>query len=49
MDLKFTYTSAAMAVVLSLMSAAFAGAKDYSFEPVKADIKKGNEIGRAHV
>lgn len=45
MNLKFTYASAVMAVALSLlMSAAFAGANDYSFEPVKADIKKGNGV-----
>ena len=45
MALKFVHTTAAIPIALSLlMSAAFAGANDYSFEPVKADVKKGNGV-----
>ncbi len=33
---------AALSAALSLTSAAFAGANDYVFEPVKAEVKKGN-------
>ena len=35
-------TGAAVAAALSLASAAFAGANDYSFEPVNTEVKKGN-------
>jgi hypothetical protein len=34
---------AAIAVAASLAGNAFAGANDYAFEPVKADVKSGNE------
>src|SRR5437868_1377036 len=37
-------TGAAVAVAVSLSSAAFAGAADYAFEPVKAEIKKGEDV-----
>jgi hypothetical protein len=36
--------AAACAVALSLTSAAWAGANDYVFEPVAAEIKKGDDV-----
>ncbi len=39
---KFALTSTAFAVTGSLTGIAFAGANDYTFEPVKADIKASN-------
>jgi hypothetical protein len=40
---KFSLAGAAFAVAASLAGAAFAGANDYAFEPVKAEVKSGNE------
>jgi hypothetical protein len=40
---KFTLASAAFAVAASLTVAAFAGANDYVFEPVRAEVKKGDD------
>ena len=43
--MKFRLLAAcAAAVSLSVSSAAFAGANDYVFEPVKAEIKKGDDV-----
>ena len=39
---KFVLAGAAFAVAASLTANAFAGADDYAFEPVKADIKSSN-------
>ena len=44
MKRKFVLAGAAFAAAVSLASAAFAGAADYAFEPVKADIKKGEDV-----
>ena len=44
MTRKFVFAGAAMAAALSLNLAAFAGANDYVFEPVKAEIKKGDDV-----
>ena len=44
MNPKFTLTSAVFAAAVSLTSAAFAGANDYTFEPVKAEVKKGDGV-----
>ena len=41
MNRKFVLAGAAFAAAMSLASAAFAGAADYAFEPVKTDVKKG--------
>ena len=41
---KFALAGATLATVVGLTNAAFAGAADYAFEPVKADIKKGEEV-----
>lgn len=41
MPRKLVIAGAALAAALSLTSAAFAGASDYSFEPVNAEVKKG--------
>jgi hypothetical protein len=40
---KFVLAGAAFAVAASLASHAVAGANDYAFEPVKAEVKSGNE------
>jgi YtkA-like len=40
---KFVLAGAAFAVAASLVGTAFAGANDYAFEPVKAEVKSGNE------
>ena len=39
---KFVLTSPAFAVAVSVAGNAFAGADDYAFEPVNADIKSSN-------
>jgi hypothetical protein len=39
---KFALAGAVLAAAVSLTSTAFAGANDYVFEPVKAEVKKGN-------
>jgi hypothetical protein len=43
MSRKFVLAGAAFAVAASLAGTAFAGANDYAFEPVKAEVKSGNE------
>ncbi len=41
---KTTFTAAVLAAALSLtIATAFAGANDYAFEPVKAEVKKGDD------
>jgi hypothetical protein len=42
MTRKFILTGAAVVVIVSLASAAFAGANDYVLEPVKKEIKSSN-------
>src|SRR5438128_9456076 len=44
--MKWTTTLAAavFAAALSLTATAFAGANDYVFEPVKAEVKKGDDV-----
>src|SRR5262245_5937852 len=44
MTWKFLSAGAAIAVVMGLASPIFAGANDYLFEPVKAEIKKGDDV-----
>jgi YtkA-like len=44
MTRKFFSAGAAMAVVMSLSGPIFAGANDYVFEPVRAEIKKGDDV-----
>jgi hypothetical protein len=44
MNLKFRLGAAVLAATISLTSAAFAGPNDYTFEPVKAEVKKGNGV-----
>jgi len=44
MNPKFTVAGAVFAAVVSLNTTAFAGANDYTFEPVKAEVKKGNGV-----
>jgi YtkA-like len=41
---KFLSSGLAMAVVVSLAAPASAGANDYVFEPVKAEVKKGDDV-----
>src|SRR5262245_61057216 len=41
---KFVLAGAAIAVAASLAGAAYAGANDYAFEPVQADVKKGDDV-----
>jgi hypothetical protein len=41
---KFLSGGVAMAVVVSLAAPVFAGAADYVFEPVKAEVKKGDDV-----
>jgi hypothetical protein len=36
--------AAAMLAAVTLSAAAFAGANDYVFEPVKAEVKKGDDV-----
>jgi YtkA-like len=43
MNRKLPLAGAAFAVAVSLNVAAFAAADDYAFEPVKAEIKKGDD------
>ena len=44
MTRTFILAGAAVAVAVSLSGAAHAGANDYVFEPVKAEIKKGDDV-----
>jgi hypothetical protein len=41
---KYTLVSAVIVAVVSLTGAALAGASDYAFEPVKAEVKKGDHV-----
>ena len=41
---KFALAGAVLAAAVSLTSTAFAGANDYTFEPVKAEVKKGDDV-----
>ena len=43
MTRKLIFAAAAFAVAQNLNSAAFAGANDYVFEPVKAEVKKADD------
>jgi hypothetical protein len=43
MNRKLIFPSIAFATAVSLSGAAFAGANDYAFEPVRADVKKGDD------
>jgi hypothetical protein len=43
MNRKLLCAGAAFAVAVSLNAAAFAAADDYAFEPVKAEVKKGDD------
>jgi YtkA-like len=44
MTRKFLSAGIAIAVVVSLAGPSFAGANDYVFEPVKAEVKKGDDV-----
>jgi hypothetical protein len=44
MTRKFVLAGAAVAVVFSLSAPAIAGANDYVFEPVTAEMKKGDDV-----
>jgi len=44
MTRKFIWTGAAVALAISLVGHVFAGANDYVFEPVKAEVKKGDNV-----
>jgi hypothetical protein len=45
MTRKFALCGVAMAAALNVnVAAAFAGANDYAFEPVKTEIKKGDDV-----
>jgi YtkA-like protein len=44
MTWKFLSAGVAIAAVVSLAGSAFAGANDYVFEPVKAEVKKGDDV-----
>jgi YtkA-like len=44
MTRKFLSAGAAIALVVSLASPILAGANDYVFEPVKAEVKKGDDV-----
>ena len=41
---KFVLAGAAVAVAFSVSAPAIAGANDYVFEPIKAEIKKGDDV-----
>ena len=41
---KFALAGAVLAAAVSLTSTAFAGANDYTFEPVKGEVKKGDDV-----
>jgi hypothetical protein len=43
MNQKLAFASIAFATAIGLSSAAFAGANDYAFEPVNAEVKKGDD------
>jgi YtkA-like len=44
MTWRSTFGSAAFLAAISLSGTAFAGANDYVFEPVKAEVKKGDDV-----
>ena len=44
MNRKFVLASIAFAVAMSLSGSVFAGAIDYTFEPVRADVIKGDGV-----
>src|SRR5215831_12708152 len=44
MTRRFISIGAVVALVLTLAGPVFAGANDYAFEPVKAEIKKGDDV-----
>jgi hypothetical protein len=44
MTWKFLSAAAAIAVLMSLSCPIFADANDYVFEPVKAEVKKGDDV-----
>ena len=44
MTRKLLSTGAAIAFGMSLAAPVFAGANDYAFEPVKAEVKKGDDV-----
>src|ERR1700747_1234606 len=41
---KFAPAGAILAAAVGLPSTAFAGANDYTFEPVKGEVKKGDDV-----
>ena len=44
MTWKSTFATAALLVAMNLTGPVFAGANDYVFEPVKAEVKKGDDV-----
>jgi hypothetical protein len=44
MKRKMFFTIVALATAVNLTGTAFAGANDYVFEPVKAEVKKGDDV-----
>jgi YtkA-like len=44
MTWRSTFAAAACLAAISLSGTAFAGANDYVFEPVKAEVKKGDDV-----
>jgi hypothetical protein len=44
MNQQLKFAAAAVVVALGLTRTALAGANDYTFEPVRAEVKKGNSV-----
>jgi hypothetical protein len=44
MNRKFTLAGAGVAAGMGMIVAAFAAADDYTFEPVKAEVRKGDDV-----
>jgi len=44
MTWRSIFATAALLAAISLSGSAFAGANDYVFEPVKAEVKKGDDV-----
>ena len=44
MSRKLFFATVAFAIAVNLTDPAFAGANDYVFEPVKAEVKKGDDV-----
>ena len=44
MNRRLVFTSIILAIAASPTGAAFAGANDYVFEPVKVEVKKGDDV-----